>query len=102
MAKNNEMIQQITDKIAAYLAKTDYKEISAVYVESSADFEKKCDDEIINLVKKAKYTAFGFDPVCAYYYAKLNEIKSVRIILTGLKAGADKKTITERVRALYV
>ncbi len=90
------------EELAAYLAKTDYKEISAVYVESSADFEKKCDDEIINLVKKAKYTAFGFDPVCAYYYAKLNEIKSVRIILTGLKAGADKKTITERVRALYV
>ena len=90
------------EELSAYLTKTSYKDIAETYVRSSAEFEKKCDDDIIGLIRKAKYTAFGFDPVCAYYYAKLNEIKSVRIILAGLKAGADDKIITERVRALYV
>ena len=71
-------------------------------MKSSAEYEKMCDDEIISLVKRAKFTAFGFDPVCAYYYAKLTEIKSVRIILTALSAGLGEEEIKERVRALYV
>ena len=58
--------------------------------------------KVISIAKKSAFTAFGFDPVCAYYYAKLTEMKSVRIILTGLKSGADKESIKERVRALYV
>ncbi len=89
-------------KLSEYLEKTAYKHLSEIYTASPAEYEKMCDDEIISMVKKAKYTAFGFDPVCAYYYAKLSEIKSVRIILTGLKSGADKAQIKERVRALYV
>ena len=88
--------------LSAYLEKTSYKALSEIYMKSSAGYEKKCDDEIISLVKKAKFTAFGFDPVCAYYYAKLTEIKNVRIILTALRAGIDEEGIRERVRALYV
>ena len=91
-----------TASLSEYLEKTVYSELSEVYLKSSAEYEKRCDDEIISLIRKAKFTAFGFDPVCAYYYGKLTEIKSVRIILTALKAGADKNTVRERVRALYV
>lgn len=90
------------DTLGEYLEKTSYGGLSQTYRQSPAEYEKKCDDEIVFLIKKAKFTAFGFDPVCAYYYAKLTEIKSVRIILTALKAGADKDTVRERVRALYV
>ncbi len=90
------------EAVREYLNKTSYKELSETYLKSSAEYEKRCDDEIISLIKKAKFTSFGFDPACAYYYGKLTEIKSVRIILTALKAGADKNTIRERVRALYV
>ena len=88
--------------LSDYLAKTSCKEASEVYLRSAAEFEKWCDDKVIAIAKKAVFTSFGFGPVCAYYYAKLNEIKSVRIVLTGLKSGADKKDIRERVRALYV
>ncbi|MBO7318928.1 MAG: V-type ATPase subunit [Clostridia bacterium] len=88
--------------LSEYLAKTVYREGAEIYLSSSAEYEKWCDNKIIAIAKKSAFTAFGFDPVCAYYYAKLAEIKSVRIILAGIKSGADKSEIKERVRALYV
>ena len=91
-----------TDALTEYLAKTHYCYGAEVYLTSAAEYEKWCDNKVIAIAKKSCFTAFGFDPVCAYYYAKLTEIKSVRIILTGLKSGADKSDIKERVRALYV
>ena len=91
-----------TDALSEYLAKTSYREGADIYLTSAAEYEKWCDNKIIAIAKKSCFTAFGFDPVCAYYYAKLTEMKSVRIILTGLKSGADKSDIKERVRALYV
>ncbi len=90
------------DTLCEYLAKTSYSEGAELYLASAAEYEKWCDNKIIAIAKKSGFTAFGFDPVCAYYYAKLTEMKSVRIILTGLKSGADKSEIKERVRALYV
>ena len=90
------------DSLCEYLAKTPYVEGAEIYLNSPAEYEKWCDNKIIAMAKKSGFTAFGFDPVCAYYYAKLTETKSVRIILTGLKSGAEKSEIKERVRALYV
>ncbi len=90
------------ETLSEYLAKTPYRDGAEIYLSSSAEYEKWCDNKIIAIAKKSAFKAFGFDPVCAYYYAKLTEIKSVRIILTGLKSGADKSEIKERVRALYV
>ena len=90
------------DSLTEYLAKTVYREGAELYLNSAAEYEKWCDNKVIAIAKKSGFTAFGFDPVCAYYYAKLTEMKSVRIILTGLKSGADKSEIKERVRALYV
>ena len=90
------------DALCEYLAKTSYSDGAEIYLTSAAEYEKWCDNKVIAIAKKSGFTAFGFDPVCAYYYAKLTEMKSVRIILTGLKSGADKSDIKERVRALYV
>lgn len=90
------------DSLTEYLAKTVYCEGAELYLNSAAEYEKWCDNKVIAIAKKSGFTAFGFDPVCAYYYAKLTEMKSVRIILTGLKSGADKSEIKERMRALYV
>ena len=97
-----EAVLEGKDALLQYLDKTDYREGAQIYLASAAEYEKWCDDKVIALAKKASFTAFGFDPVCAYYYAKSTEIKTVRIILTGLKSGADKNRIKERVRALYV
>ena len=90
------------DTLYEYLAKTPYGEGVEIYLNSPAEYEKWCDNKIIAMAKKSLFTAFGFDPVCSYYYAKLTEMKSVRIILTGIRSGVDKSEIKERVRALYV
>ncbi len=85
-----------------YLLSTEYGKGVSLYAESTALYEKWCDDRVIEIVSSAKYTAFGFDPVCAFYYGKQNEIKSVSIILTALQSGVSADEIKERVRALYV
>ncbi len=90
------------DALSECLAKTPYREGAEIYLLSAAEFEKWCDNRVIDIAKKSGFKAFGFDPVCAYYYAKLAEMKSVRIILSGIKSGADRSEIKERVRALYV
>ncbi|MBQ1545725.1 MAG: V-type ATPase subunit [Clostridia bacterium] len=53
-------------------------------------------------VNQARYTAFGIDPVVAYYIARDAEIKSARIILSAKKNGLSNDVIRERVRTLYV
>ena len=97
-----EMTLKGKDALAEYLSKSNYREGAEIYLTCAAEYEKWCDDKVITIAKKSAFTAFGFDPVCAYYYAKLAEMKTVRIILSGLKSGADKESIKERVRALYV
>lgn len=89
------------DTLISYLSSTVYNEGVAVYAESPSLFEKWCDDRIISISHKAKYTSFGFSPVVSYYYIKNLEIKTVRIILTALKSGIDKEIIKERMRKVY-
>lgn len=54
-----------------------------------------------NYLKKAKLISFGPEPIIAYIFAKENEIKAVRIILTGKKNGVDPDIIKERLRERY-
>ncbi len=90
------------EELYAYLLSTEYGEGVAFYRESAALYEKWCDDEVIRTVFSARYTAFGFDPVCAFYYGKQSEIKSVNMILTALQTGVPADEIKERVRLSYV
>ena len=53
-------------------------------------------------VNKAKYTAFGIDPIIAYYVARDAEIKTVRIVLSAKINNLPADVIRERVRTLYV
>ncbi|MBQ7118413.1 MAG: V-type ATPase subunit [Clostridia bacterium] len=90
------------EELYGYLSSTEYSEGAALYGESAALYEKWCDDEVIKRVFSARYTAFGFDPVCAFYYGKQSEIKSVNLILTALQAGVPADEIKERIRLSYV
>lgn len=90
------------ENLSDYLMNSKYKEGVLLFEENSALYEKWCDDSLIKLLSRAKYTAFGFDPVCVYYFAKQNEIKTVRIVLNAVASGLDPETIKERVRLLYV
>ncbi len=93
---------EATDELYEYLLKTPYAQGVELYKKGSTHYDKWCDDSVMTIASKAKFTAFGFDPVCAYFYAKQNEIKNVRIILSALQAGYSSDTIEERMRALYV
>ncbi len=68
---------------------------------SFTSLEKLCDDALMRYIRDAKYISFGVEPLIAYVVAKQMEIKSVRIILMGRKAGIDGSLLRERVRETY-
>jgi V/A-type H+-transporting ATPase subunit C len=91
-----------TESLLAYLENTEYSDAAKLLKESPAKFEKWCDDVIIDIAEEARLLAFGYEPLAAYYLAKESEIKNVRILSVCKEFGADRDTITERMRKLYV
>ena len=85
-----------------YLLAGPYAEGASLLKDSAGAFEKWVDDRVMELARTAKYTFFGFEPICAYYFAKTAEIKTVRMILSAKQSGVSSAIIQERVRALYV
>ena len=70
--------------------------------ESPSAFERWCDNRIIETMQPQKYNAFSVGPLIAYVIARENEIKTVRIILTGKQNDLPEESIRERVREMYV
>ena len=48
------------------------------------------------------HKTFGFEPLLGFLFGKQIEIQSVRIIITGIKAGIPVENMRERLRDLYV
>lgn len=90
------------DSICAYLSETDYAEGAEALKESSSAFECWCDNRIIKTIKPQKYQSFSIGPLVAYVLARENEMKTVRIILSGKQNGFSDEAIRERVREMYV
>ena len=90
------------EEVTAYLAETEYKEASEILKSSASEFERWCDNALIRRLRSQKYEYFGVGPLAAYYLAKENELKSVRIILSGKKTGMTAESLRERVREMYV
>ncbi|MCL2814765.1 MAG: V-type ATPase subunit [Oscillospiraceae bacterium] len=59
------------------------------------------DNYLINKTKACKLMAFGIEPICAYFYNKLMEIKNIRILLTGKENGYPTEEIKKRMRIPY-
>lgn len=90
------------DALMAYLEETDYAGGAAALAESASAFERWCDNRMIEIIRPQKYKAFSIGPVVAYAIARENEIKTVRIILSGKANGLSDDSIRERVREMYV
>lgn len=90
------------DSIREYLAGTAYAEGAEALAESPSAFERWCDNRIIQTISPQKYKAFTIGPVVAYVLARQNEIKTVRIILSGKLNDLPDDSIRERVREMYV
>ncbi|MDD5731187.1 MAG: V-type ATPase subunit, partial [Candidatus Omnitrophica bacterium] len=63
--------------------------------------EKASADYLINVLKQAKYLSFGPEPVLAYYYAKVNEINLVRMVILGKLNDVPGITLKERLNEVY-
>ena len=91
-----------TEGLMSFLENTAYAEAAKLLAASPAQFEKWCDDVIMELAETARMQAFGSEPLAAYYIAAEAELKNIRILTVCKETGSDKETITERMRKLYV
>ncbi len=90
------------DAVRELLSTTDYRDACDQLSKSPSAFERWCDDKIIESLQPQKYETFTIGPVIAYVIARQNEIKTVRLILTGKANGLPDESIRERVRQMYV
>jgi len=100
-----QLMEAAIDKEEAiydYLAKTVYAGAVQNMKKSPSSFERWCDDMMINLIRPQKYNPFTLSPLAAYILGRENEIKSVRILLSGKLNDFPENSIRERLREMYV
>ena len=90
------------ESVLSCVESSSYAEAAKLLAESPAQFEKWCDDVIMELAETARMQAFGAEPLAAYYIAAEAELKDIRILSVCRESGTDKETMTERMRKLYV
>ena len=90
------------EAIRDYLLGTEYAGGAEALSESMSAFERWCDNRIIQTISPQKYKAFTIGTVVAYVLARQNEIKTVRIVLSGKRSELPEGAIRERVREMYV
>jgi V/A-type H+-transporting ATPase subunit C len=66
-----------------------------------SEFDVLVDNYLIAKTTACKLMVFGIEPICAYFYNKLMEIKNIRILLTGKENGYDVEEIKKRMRIPY-
>lgn len=84
-----------------FLSSHGFREGSDALKESPSAFERWCDNELIKTIRPQKMNSVSAGPIVAYYLARENEMKTVRIILTGKANGFSEEEIRERVREMY-
>ena len=90
------------DAIGIYLESTTYADAVEELRRSPSAFERWCDNLMIRKIKPQQYSPFGLGPLAAYILARENEIKSVRIVLSGKLNHLPEESIRERIREMYV
>ena len=65
------------------------------------EFERECDDAVMDYLSDARRVAFGEQPIVGYLYAREAEMTAIRTILSGRMAGLDGDTIRQRLRRTY-
>ena len=100
----DEPYEQFAEKLIPYGLAHAMSEGGAMLRETGrfTAFERLCDNLLVEYAKAAKYVSFGIEPLAAYLIAKQAEIRTARIIMTGLLQGLSKEAMAERVRETYV
>ena len=90
------------DAIIAYLNTTEYSGAAEALPQSASAFERWCDNRLIEKIRPQKYETSTIGPLAAWLLARENEIKTVRILLSGKRNGLSDDAIRERLREMYV
>lgn len=90
------------DAIYSYLDRTVYADAIPEIKKSPSAFERWCDNRIIRSIRPQIHNPESIGPLAAYILARENEIKSVRIILSGKLNHLSDESVRERVREMYV
>ena len=90
------------EAIYAYLEHTAYATAIPEIQKGNSAFERWCDDQLISKLKPQLHNQFTIGPIIAFIVARENEIKTVRIILSGKINKLSDDAIRERVRETYV
>ncbi len=90
------------EELAHYLMRTEYAGAAEALQNSPSAFEKWFDDRLMELITDQKSNPFTIGPVAAFLLARENEIKTVRILLSGKLNGLSETSIRERLREMYV
>lgn len=89
-------------RLYRYLRHAGFSDAVEALKKSPAAFEQWCDNRLIDLIRPMRTVNESVGPVLAYYLARENEIKTVRIILTAKANDFPNEVIEERVRKMYV
>lgn len=90
------------EAVYEYISRTKYADGVEQLKISLSNFERWCDNLIINHIKPQRYNPFTLSPLAAYILGKENEIKSIRILLSGKLNDLPENSIRERLRETYV
>ena len=89
-------------EIYSYLETTSYEKVVSEIKKSPSAFERWFDNLLISNIRPQKYNPFTVSPLAAYILARENEIRNVRIILSGKLNGLSDDSIRDRMREMYV
>ena len=90
------------DAICDYMQMTKYADGVEELKKSMSAFERWGDNLIIRAIRPEIHHPFTIGPLAAYILARENEIKTVRIVLSGKLNDLPEESVRERVREMYV
>jgi V/A-type H+/Na+-transporting ATPase subunit C len=73
----------------------------AVNEKSFAALEKAQADYLLGILRQTKRIPFGPEPVLGYFFARLNEIKLIRLLILGKMNNVGDEIIKERFNDVY-
>ena len=88
--------------VSDYLALTPYALLAPALSQSMSAFECACDNLLIERIRPQLYESEKPGPLAAYVIARENEIKCIRLLLSGKLNGLPENVLRESLRNSYV
>lgn len=106
--KYKEAIETDISGLANVFKGSDYDEVVAKGIEAYEKFksflylEKYAEEMLVNFARSSRYIPVGPEAVLAYFFAKQNNARIIRMIMIGKLRGISEEMLRERLHKLYV